>query len=43
MQMQTEKSFDTGELALKYFETGAAGTPMVLLHGLTARKSAGMR
>lgn len=34
--MLTEKSFDTGELKLNYFETGS-GAPMVLLHGLTAR------
>ena len=37
MQMQTEQSFDTGELTLKYVE-GGAGAPMVLLHGLTAQK-----
>ena len=35
--MQTEKSFDTGELTLKYVE-GGTGAPMVLLHGLTAQK-----
>jgi pimeloyl-ACP methyl ester carboxylesterase len=35
--MQTEKSFDTGELTLKYIE-GGSGAPMVLLHGLTAQK-----
>jgi pimeloyl-ACP methyl ester carboxylesterase len=35
--MQTEKTFDTGELTLRYFEQGA-GAPMVLLHGLTSRK-----
>ncbi len=32
-----EKTFDTGELTLRYLEAGT-GAPMVLLHGLTSRK-----
>jgi len=36
--MQTEKTFDTGELTLNYFEGGAMDAPpLVLLHGLTAQ------
>ncbi|MEO8394080.1 MAG: alpha/beta hydrolase [Chloroflexota bacterium] len=37
--MQTEKSFDTGELTLNYLEAGS-GAPMVLLHGLSSQKEA---
>lgn len=35
--METEKTFNTGELTLTYSETGA-GKPLVLLHGLTANR-----
>src|SRR5262245_46634137 len=35
--VQTEKTFDTGEVTLNYIESGA-GKPLVLLHGLTANK-----
>lgn len=37
--MENEKTFDTGELTLAYYESGS-GTPLVLLHGLTSNKSA---
>jgi pimeloyl-ACP methyl ester carboxylesterase len=33
----TEKSFDTGEVVLNYFEGPKAGPPLLLLHGLSAR------
>lgn len=36
--MQNEKTFDTSELTLNYIEAGASGSPLVLLHGLTASK-----
>jgi pimeloyl-ACP methyl ester carboxylesterase len=35
--MQTEKTFNTGEVTLNYTESGV-GKPLVLLHGLTANK-----
>lgn len=37
--MQNEKTFDTGELTLNYYD-GGSGDPLVLLHGLTSNKSA---
>jgi pimeloyl-ACP methyl ester carboxylesterase len=37
--VQNEKTFDTGELILTYYE-GGSGAPLVLLHGLTSNKSA---
>ncbi len=37
--MQKEKTFDTGELPIRYYE-GGSGAPLVLLHGLTSNKSA---
>ncbi len=37
--MQTEHTFDTGELTLTYSE-GGSGVPLVLLHGLTSNKGA---
>jgi pimeloyl-ACP methyl ester carboxylesterase len=33
--MQTEKSFDSGELIVNYFEGPVSGPPLVLLHGMT--------
>jgi pimeloyl-ACP methyl ester carboxylesterase len=37
--MLDEKTFDTGELILNYGEAGGSGSPLVLLHGLTANKN----
>ena len=37
--MQSEKTFDTGELILNYYD-GGSGIPLVLLHGLTSNKAA---
>ena len=36
--MDAHRSFDTGEVILSYTESPPTGPPMVLLHGLTARK-----
>jgi pimeloyl-ACP methyl ester carboxylesterase len=36
----TEKTFDTGELRLRYAENDISGPPLVLLHGLTGRWNA---
>lgn len=33
--MQNEKSFDTGELTLNYFDSGTSGAALVMLHGMT--------
>ncbi len=41
--MQNEKTFDAGEVTLNYFEGAANGSPLVLLHGLTANKLVGIR
>jgi pimeloyl-ACP methyl ester carboxylesterase len=38
--MLTEKTFDTGELILSYDESESAGSPLVLLHGLTSNRGA---
>ncbi len=35
--MLPEKSFDTGEIVMNYIEGPKSGTPMLMLHGLTAR------
>ncbi len=37
--MQNEKTFDTGELTLNYYD-GGSGAALVLLHGLTSNKAA---
>jgi pimeloyl-ACP methyl ester carboxylesterase len=35
--MLTEKTFDTGEVALNYAEGPASGPPLLLLHGISSR------
>jgi pimeloyl-ACP methyl ester carboxylesterase len=37
--MLTEKTFDTGELMLNYYEGTTDAPPMVLLHGLTGHSA----
>jgi pimeloyl-ACP methyl ester carboxylesterase len=38
--MGTEKSFDSGETVLNYFEGPKSGPPLIILHGLTSRHQA---